>query len=93
MRPSARSASLVLLLAGLTALAALALARPGARRARRRLPPPGGAPGPRRRRAPRAAPHVRPAGTGAMRDPPRGWDRVDEASDASFPASDPPATY
>lgn len=35
---------------------------------------------------------VRPAGRKAMRDPPRHWDRVDEASDESFPASDPPAS-
>jgi hypothetical protein len=27
-----------------------------------------------------------------MRDPPREWDKVDEASDESFPASDPPAS-
>jgi hypothetical protein len=26
-----------------------------------------------------------------MRDPPSSWDKVDEASDQSFPASDPPA--
>jgi hypothetical protein len=25
-----------------------------------------------------------------MRDPPKSWGEVDEASDASFPASDPP---
>ncbi len=36
---------------------------------------------------------VRPAGRGAMRDPPRRWDDVDEASDASFPSSDPPGNY
>jgi len=37
---------------------------------------------------------VRDAGPDAMRDPPqRGWSDVDEASDQSFPASDPPATY
>jgi len=35
---------------------------------------------------------VRPAGPEAMRDPPPDWDEVDEASDESFPASDPP-TY
>jgi hypothetical protein len=27
-----------------------------------------------------------------MRDPPKDWTEVDEASDESFPASDPPAT-
>jgi hypothetical protein len=26
-----------------------------------------------------------------MRDPPKHWDKVDEASDESFPTSDPPA--
>ena len=35
--------------------------------------------------------NVRPAGPSAMRDPPEEWGRVDEASDESFPASDPPA--
>ena len=34
---------------------------------------------------------VRPAGPSAMRDPPKEWSKVDEASDQSFPASDPPA--
>jgi hypothetical protein len=36
---------------------------------------------------------VRPAGPSAMRDPPRRWDKTDEESDQSFPASDPPANY
>ena len=38
--------------------------------------------------------HVRPAGPDAMRDAPRRpWTREDEASDESFPASDPPSYY
>ena len=32
---------------------------------------------------------VRDAGTSEMRNPPKHWDKVDEASDDSFPASDP----
>ncbi len=37
---------------------------------------------------------VRDAGPEAMRDGQRSsWSAVDEASDQSFPASDPPATY
>jgi hypothetical protein len=36
---------------------------------------------------------VRPAGPESMRDPPKRWDKVDEALDESFPASDPPANY
>lgn len=34
--------------------------------------------------------NVRSAGPEAMRDPPKEWTKVDEASDESFPASDPP---
>lgn len=33
----------------------------------------------------------RSAGPEAMRDPPRKWEKTDQASDESFPASDPPA--
>lgn len=37
---------------------------------------------------------VRDAGPEAMRsEPARDWQKVDEASDESFPASDPPANY
>lgn len=34
---------------------------------------------------------VRPAGPNAQRRKPKQWDKVDEAVDESFPASDPPA--
>lgn len=34
---------------------------------------------------------VRNAGPEAMRSDPPQWDKIDEASDESFPASDPPA--
>jgi hypothetical protein len=36
---------------------------------------------------------VRNAGPGGMRSDPPEWDKTDEASDESFPASDPPSTY
>lgn len=36
---------------------------------------------------------VRDAGPDAMDNPPERWNDVDEASDESFPASDPPAKY
>ena len=36
---------------------------------------------------------VRSAGVEGMRSDPKAWDKVDEAADESFPASDPPATY
>ena len=36
---------------------------------------------------------VRDAGTQEMSNAPKSWNKVDEASDESFPASDPPATY
>lgn len=38
--------------------------------------------------------NVRDAGPDAMRDDTaRDWDKADQASDESFPASDPPSTY
>ena len=36
---------------------------------------------------------VRNAGPEAMRSDPPEWDKADEASDESFPASDPPGNY
>ncbi|MBL8657324.1 MAG: hypothetical protein JNJ92_08205 [Altererythrobacter sp.] len=37
---------------------------------------------------------IRDAGPHAMRDAPaRNWTKIDEESDQSFPASDPPANY
>ena len=36
---------------------------------------------------------VRTAGTEGMRSDPKSWDKVDQAADESFPASDPPSTY
>ena len=36
---------------------------------------------------------IRHAGPEGMRSTPPQWDKADERSDESFPASDPPATY
>jgi hypothetical protein len=36
---------------------------------------------------------VRDAGPDAMESPPEKWNDVDQASDESFPASDPPSKY
>ena len=36
---------------------------------------------------------VRNAGPDSMRSNIKDWDKADEASDESFPASDPPSTY
>lgn len=36
---------------------------------------------------------IRHAGPSGMRSDPPEWDKADEASDESFPASDPPSTY
>lgn len=47
-----------------------------------------------RKPGPKDAPvQVRNAGPEAMKDRPRKWDEVDEASDESFPASDSSAKY
>jgi len=36
---------------------------------------------------------VRPAGPDGIRDKPMRWEKIDQAIDESFPASDPPATH
>ncbi len=41
----------------------------------------------------RRATEVRTAGRREMQNPPPEWDMVDEQSDESFPASDPPGNY
>jgi hypothetical protein len=46
-----------------------------------------------RKRQPQIKKAVRNAGPESMQDPPKQWDQTDEASDESFPASDPPAKY
>jgi hypothetical protein len=48
---------------------------------------------PGRRARLRARNRVRNAGPAFMRDRPKRWDQVDEQSDESFPASDPPGNY
>ena len=37
--------------------------------------------------------YIRVAGRKEMQMPPKKWDKVDEESDESFPASDPPGNY
>lgn len=49
--------------------------------------------GRRKARKRRDTPYQRAAGPEAMKDPPRSWDKVDQAADESFPASDPPAYH
>ena len=46
----------------------------------------------RRTKVDRSGP-IRQAGRSEMEFPPKRWDMVDEQSDASFPASDPPANH
>ena len=49
---------------------------------------------PKQEQAPPPKPKkVRDAGPDAMENPPEEWEEADEASDESFPASDPPAKY
>jgi hypothetical protein len=48
---------------------------------------------PRPPKTPKTPKKVRDAGPDAMKNPPGKWDDVDQASDESFPASDPPAKY
>lgn len=46
---------------------------------------------PKVEKTPPEAPKIRPAGPDHMKDAPRRkWEEIDEASDESFPASDPP---
>lgn len=73
---------LLLALGSLALLGALLFG--GSRPAARALPAPPD---------PATSPPVRPAGPEEMRDPPGDWDEIDQASDESFPASDPPAKY
>lgn len=48
---------------------------------------------PRKKTPPPKPQNIRDAGPDAMKNPPKSWGAVDEASDESFPASDPPAKY
>jgi len=50
-------------------------------------------PEPNKETPPQKLKKVRDAGPDAMANPPKKWRDADEASDESFPASDPPAKY
>ncbi|MGQ0532753.1 MAG: hypothetical protein ACT4OF_08710 [Caulobacteraceae bacterium] len=50
-------------------------------------------PDPKKQTPPPKPKKVRDAGPDSMANPPKKWSDVDEASDESFPASDPPAKY
>ena len=92
------------LASALTAVSAIALLSSSSPRGRYAARPRLRAEAPRRARAaafaggeaaavapPGSYGQVRPAGPEGMRDPPRRhWDKVDQAADESFPASDPP---
>lgn len=50
-------------------------------------------PEPKKQTPPPKPKKVRDAGPDAMANPPKKWSDIDETSDESFPASDPPAKY
>jgi MYXO-CTERM domain-containing protein len=78
------------IVAGAMALLALALLAGRSRQREGEI-----SPAPIQRHTARRRDKVRPEGSAeAMRSPrPEDWDKVDEASDGSFPASDPPGYY
>ena len=50
-------------------------------------------PNPKKQSPPLKPKKVRDAGPDAMDNPPKRWNEVDQSSDESFPASDPPSKY
>lgn len=75
------STSLVYACGVMSGLGLLALLRASSQVEGAQMPRPGG------------QDRVRAAGPDQMKAPPPDWDAVDEASDESFPASDPPGGY